>query len=69
MCGGGPKPAPARDIQGEQLEAERKATAKSNAEVAAKKRNRRASSLIANPGGAAGLGSAISQPVGKETLG
>lgn len=70
MCGGSaPKPVK-RDLQAEQLLAERTATKEANAELAAKRTRRRNSSLIANPGGAAGLtGSAISQPVGKDTLG
>lgn len=58
-----------RDLAAEQLAAERDATEKANAEVAFRKGRRRKSSLIANPGGAAGLygGSAISQ--GREQLG
>ncbi len=59
-----------RDVKAEQLEAEREATLKANQEIAARRSGRRRSSLIANPGGAAGLGgTAIAQPVGKDTLG
>lgn len=69
MCGGAPKVVK-RDLQAEQLEAERKATETANAEVAFRKGRRRNSSLLANPGGASGIyggGSAISQ--GKDRLG
>lgn len=72
MCGGkAPKPVK-RDLEAEQLEAERKATEKANAEIAYKRKNRGKSSLIANTGGASGLsgGSAISSySQGKTTLG
>ncbi len=68
MCGGRPPKVVERDLQAEQLAAERKATEKANAEVAYRRGKRRKSSLIANPGGAAGV-SAISQPAGKDTLG
>lgn len=67
MCGSTPN-VQRRDLQAEQLEAERKATEKANAELAFRKRNRQQSSLLATAGGAGGL-SAISQPVGKDTLG
>lgn len=71
MCGGGAPKAQKRDLEAERLEAERKATEKANAEVAYRRSRRSSQSLIANPGGAAGLGSTLiaQQPVGKPTLG
>lgn len=69
MCSSPKKPkVEKRDLKAEQLEAERKATLKANAEAAYQKGKRRASSLIANPGGAGGT-SAIAQTTGKDTLG
>jgi len=69
MCGGTPK-VEKRDIQGEKLQADREATRKANAEIAARKASRAKSSLISNVGGAAGLGSsAISVTQGRDTLG
>ncbi len=67
MCGGTPN-VQRRDLQAEQLQAERVSTEKANAEIAYRKARRAKSSLISNIGGAAGL-SAISIPVGKDTLG
>lgn len=75
MCGGGAPRAQKRDLEAERLEAERKATEKANAEIAYRRSRRRSQSLIANPGGAAGLSSLIAQGVGalpttgKDTLG
>lgn len=69
MCGSTPK-VERRDIRAEQLQADREATRKANAEIAARKSARARSSLISNIGGAAGLGSsAISVQPGKDTLG
>jgi 2-phosphoglycerate kinase len=69
MCGGAPK-VEKRDIRGEKLEADREATRRANAEIAARRAKRAQSSLIANTGGAAGLGtSAISVQPGSDTLG
>ena len=69
MCGGTPK-VERRDIAAEQRQAEADATKEANAEIAYRKRQRRKSSLIANPGGASGLGaSAISTTTGSDTLG
>lgn len=75
MCG--PKaPAPVRrDPVAEQLEAERQATIRANAETAARGRARRNSSLLATAGKKAGLldqgGSVLASgnPTGKTTLG
>jgi len=69
MCGGTPK-VEKRDIRAENLLADREATRRSNQEIAARRASRIQSSLIANRGGAAGLGSsAISITQGKDTLG
>lgn len=69
MCGGTPK-VEKRDLKAEQLDAERLATQRANREIAQRRARRAGQSLIANPGGAAGLtGSFISQPPGKQTLG
>ena len=54
MCGSTPK-VQRRDLAAEQLVADRTATTKANAEIAARKSKRAQSSLIANAGGAAGL--------------
>lgn len=70
MCGGGGSPKVVeRDLEAERIEAERKATQKANAELAYRRSRRSSQSLIANPGGAAGLTSLIAQPAGKDTLG
>ena len=59
-----------RDLAAEQEEAARKATEKANAEIAYRRSRRAQSSLIANPGGAAGLTSLIASPyTQKDTLG
>ena len=76
MCGKAkaPKVTP-RDPLAEQEEAARKATLAANAELAYRRSKRQSSSLIANVGGARGagpmpsMGSIISQPTGKSTLG
>jgi hypothetical protein len=70
MCGGTPK-VQQRDLKAEQLDAERLATEKANAEISYRKNARRKSSLLANAGGAAGTsyGSALAQAPGKQTLG
>lgn len=69
MCGGTPK-VEKRDIKGEKLQADREATRRANAEIAARRSKRVQSSLISNVGGAAGLGSsAISIQPGSDTLG
>ena len=63
MCGGGKAPKPVkRDLLKEQEKAARKATEKANAEIAYRRSGRRRSSLIVNPGGAAGLNSLIATP-------
>lgn len=69
MCGGPPK-VQRRDIRAEKLQADREATRRANAEIAARRARRAQSSLISNVGGAAGLGSsAISVQAGKDNLG
>jgi hypothetical protein len=70
MCGGSRPSVEKRDLRGEKLEADREATRRANAEVAARRTSRARQSLITNPGGAAGLGgSAISVTTGRDTLG
>jgi 2-phosphoglycerate kinase len=69
MCGSTPS-VERRDIRAENLQADREATRKANAEIASRKAGRARSSLISNIGGASGLGSsAISVQPGRETLG
>lgn len=70
MCGGTPK-VETRDLAGEKLAADRVATQRANSEIASRRGKRQSQSLIANPGGAAGLsgGSVIAQTQGKQTLG
>lgn len=64
-----PKPV-RRDLDAEQRAAELKATEKANADIAGSRARRKSQSLIANPFGAAGLGSAITQVQnGRATLG
>ncbi len=76
MCGRAKTPkVQQRDPVAEQEEAARKATLTANAELAYRRSKRQSSSLIANVGGARGampspgVGSVISQPIGKSTLG
>ena len=72
MCNFGSIPkVQRRDVAAEQREAERKATEKSNADLAGRRARRRSQSLIANRGGAGGLGfnSAITNPGSRNTLG
>lgn len=72
MCGSPKAPkVEKRDLRAEEEAAARKATLKANAESAYRKSRQKRNSLIANVGGAGGTtyGSAIGQPVGKDTLG
>lgn len=70
MCGSAPR-VERRDLQAEQRQADAEATRRANTEIAQRRARRQSQSLIANPGGAAGItgGSVISQPIGKERLG